>query len=129
MAATADQELVETVLRNLLDNALKFTSKRTDARIENGTHRKDDTQVFFVRDNGAGFEMARAGDLYRPFVRLHTETEYAGLGVGLATVKRALDRHGGRIWAQSAPSQGATFSFTLAPDGASEDTGGSRHLA
>jgi PAS domain S-box-containing protein len=129
MAATADEELVATVLRNLLDNAVKFTSKRTDARIEIGTRREEDTQVFFVRDNGTGFEMARAGDLFRPFVRLHTEAEYAGLGVGLATVKRALDRHGGRIWAQSVPGQGATFSFTLAPDGAREDTSGSRHLA
>ena len=72
--------------------------------------------AFFVRDDGVGFDMARADDLFRPFRRLHSDAEYAGLGVGLAIVKRVLDRLGGRIWVRSGPDEGTTFSFTLAPN-------------
>jgi signal transduction histidine kinase len=102
-------------LRSLLDNALKFTSKRATAHIEVGLQQEDEAPVFFVRDDGVGFDMTRSDGLFRPFARLHAESEYAGLGVGLATAKRVLDRLGGRIWARSSPDQGTTFSFTLAP--------------
>ena len=118
MAANADRDLVTTLLRNLLDNALKFTSRRPDARIEVGCAHEHGVPVFFVRDDGVGFDMARSDDLFRPFTRLHENRDYAGLGLGLATVKRVLDRLGGRIWAATSPEEGTTFSFTLAPNAA-----------
>jgi signal transduction histidine kinase len=115
MGATIDRDLVQTLLRNLLDNALKFTSKRTSAHIEIGLRQRNGVPLFFVHDNGVGFDTERLDELFRPFTRLHGTEEYAGLGIGLATVKRVVDRVGGRIWAKSSPGEGTTFSFTLAP--------------
>ncbi len=108
-----DPPLLRVVLENLLGNAWKFTSKREEARIEFGVLRQDDQPVYYVRDNGAGFDMARVDKLFRPFQRLHTEEEFPGTGIGLATVQRIILRHGGRIWAEGAVGQGATFYFTL----------------
>ena len=110
--AQADGRLVRTLLENLLGNAWKFTSKTADARIVVGS---SDGRTFFVRDNGAGFEIANARKLFSPFERLHTTDDFPGTGVGLATVQRIVDRHGGRIWVQAQVDSGATFFFTLAP--------------
>src|SRR4029079_6521781 len=99
LAAQADPTLVTVALENLLGNAWKFTSKRPSARIELG--RAADT--FFVRDDGVGFDMAHARDLFQPFQRLHSRSDFEGTGVGLATVQRVIERHGGRIWAESVP--------------------------
>ncbi len=109
LPAHGDPRLVRVVLENLLRNAWKFTSKRDAARIELGAA----GNAFFVRDNGAGFDPARADKLFTPFHRLHTAADFEGTGVGLATAQRIVHRHGGRIWAESAPERGATFYFTL----------------
>ncbi|HEV2704021.1 MAG TPA: response regulator [Steroidobacteraceae bacterium] len=112
-----DPGLIEQVLANLLSNAFKFTRARADARIEVGTYRAendgDDEQVYFVRDNGAGFNMKYAAKLFGVFQRLHSQEQFPGTGVGLSIVKRILERHGGRIWAESEPGQGATFFFVV----------------
>jgi signal transduction histidine kinase len=108
-----DPRLLTVLLENLLGNAWKFTSKQPEARIEVGKERRDGTTTFFVRDNGAGFEMEYANKLFAPFQRLHDATEFPGTGIGLATVHRVVSRHGGRIWAHASPGQGATFLFTL----------------
>jgi len=108
-----DRQLLEVALQNLLANAWKFTSKQPDARIEFGTRGENGQTVYFVRDNGAGFDMAYAGNLFGPFQRLHTHDEFEGHGIGLATVQRVIRRHGGRIWAEGEVGKGATFSFTL----------------
>ena len=131
MAANADRDLVATLLRNLLDNALKFTSKRPSAHIQMGVRHENGIPVFFVRDDGVGFDMAHSDpdDLFRPFARLHGAGEYDGLGVGLATVKRVLDRLGGRISARSSPEEGTTFSFTLAPSAPSPEDGDALDMA
>ena len=111
--AEADPRLLRVALENLLGNAWKFTSKRTAARIEFGVDVGQEGSIFFVRDNGAGFDMAYADKLFGVFQRLHPVSEFEGTGVGLATVRRIVSRHGGRIWADGAPNQGATFFFTL----------------
>jgi two-component system, NtrC family, sensor kinase len=111
----ADSGLMRVVFDNLLSNAWKFTAKVPAARIEVGTDQQEGVTVFFVRDNGAGFNMEYAEKLFSPFQRLHTEAEFAGTGIGLATVHRIVDRHGGRIWAESSVDHGATFYFTLPP--------------
>jgi two-component system NtrC family sensor kinase len=111
--AEADPGLLKIVLENLLGNAWKFTSKVPSARIEVGRTLVPEGHAFFVRDNGAGFSMSYADKLFRPFQRLHTNKEFPGTGIGLATVYRAIDRHGGRIWAESAVGEGAAFFFTL----------------
>lgn len=108
-----DARLVTMLYENLLGNAWKFSSKQTGAHIEAGGETRDGETVFFVRDNGAGFDMQYANMLFAPFQRLHSATEFPGTGVGLATVHRVVTRHGGRIWAESAPEKGATFFFTL----------------
>jgi signal transduction histidine kinase len=110
--AMADGRLVRTLLENLIGNAWKFTSKVAAPRIEIGS---SDGRAYFVRDNGAGFDIAQARKLFSPFERLHSTDEFPGTGVGLATVQRIVDRHGGRIWVQAQVGGGATFFFTLAP--------------
>ena len=108
-----DSHLLRVLLENLLGNAWKFTSRQTPARIEFGAHREGDRLVYYVRDNGVGFDMAYADKLFGAFQRLHAATEFPGTGIGLATVERILHRHGGRVWAHSEVGQGATFFFTL----------------
>jgi len=112
LAAECDGRLVKIVLENLLGNAWKFTRNRADAKIEVGTM-GGTPRTFFVRDNGAGFDMAYASKLFRTFQRLHSNKEFEGTGIGLATVLRVIRRHSGKIWAESAVGQGATFYFTL----------------
>ena len=108
-----DQALLLLVLENLLGNAFKFTSKRAEARVEFGVERQNGVPVYYVRDNGAGFDMAYADKLFGAFQRLHSEAEFPGTGIGLATVQRVIHRHGGRVWADGAVDGGATFRFTL----------------
>lgn len=112
--ARGDERLLEIALENLLENAWKFTGLRDTARIEFGVEQCADGQaVWYVKDNGVGFDMAYAGELFGAFQRLHSEEEFPGTGIGLATVQRIIHRHGGRTWAEAAPDQGATFFFTL----------------
>jgi PAS domain S-box-containing protein len=111
--ADSDPALARALVENLVGNAWKFTSKVPAARIEFGAIEKDGRPAFFVRDNGAGFDMAFAGKLFSPFRRLHTEAEFPGTGIGLATAQRIVRRHGGRTWAEGAVNAGATFYFTL----------------
>lgn len=113
--AVADPRMVYIVVENLLSNAWKFSARVQEAVIEFGATDEAGERVFYVRDNGAGFDMKHAGKLFGAFNRLHDEREFAGTGIGLATVRRIIQRHGGRIWAASAPGQGATFYFTLPP--------------
>ena len=112
--ALADPRLMHIVLQNLLHNAWKFTGRCAAARIEFGETEVDGERVFFVRDNGAGFDPAHSKNLFGAFQRLHRPDEFAGTGIGLATVQRIVQRHGGRIWAEGAVGEGATFCFTLA---------------
>lgn len=113
LRADLDPSLAHALLENLLGNAWKFTSKTNGARVEFGTTRRDGVDAFYVRDNGAGFDMAFANKLFAPFQRLHTTQEFPGTGIGLATVQRIVRRHGGRIWAEGAVKAGATFFFSL----------------
>jgi signal transduction histidine kinase len=115
LAVVADVRLARVVLDNLLGNAWKFTSKTPTPRIQLGAEQLDGECVFFVRDNGAGFDMQYVQQLFSPFRRLHRQTDFPGTGVGLATVQRVVQRHGGRIWAESREGHGAAFFFTLAP--------------
>jgi len=107
--------MLSIVVENLLGNAWKYTGSRTEATIELGCRERDGEAVYFVRDDGAGFDMKYAGKLFEPFQRLHGVSEFEGTGIGLATVERIVRRHGGRVWAESAVDRGATFFFTLAP--------------
>jgi light-regulated signal transduction histidine kinase (bacteriophytochrome) len=113
LVAQADANLIQIAINNLLRNAWKFTSKKDAARIEFGQIDMEGKQAFFVRDNGAGFDMAYAHNLFGAFQRLHSETEFEGSGIGLAMVRRIIQRHGGIVWAEAADGQGATFYFTL----------------
>jgi len=141
LTAEGDARLLRAAIENLLDNAWKYTAKQPQARIEfgrltplpglsatpppsPGALRRErgeglgvGGEVYFVRDNGAGFDMAYADKLFGVFQRLHAQGEFKGLGIGLATVQRILHRHGGRVWAESAVGQGATFYFTIAKEG------------
>jgi light-regulated signal transduction histidine kinase (bacteriophytochrome) len=132
----ADASLLRQVLENLIANAWKFTSKKSCAEISVGKQPGAGQQaaVYFVRDNGAGFDMAHADKLFGTFERLHSPEEFAGNGIGLATVKRIITRHNGKIWADSVVGQGSTFYFTLgsdqghtAPGGGSDDKDADMH--
>lgn len=111
--AQGDDHLLAVVLENLLGNAWKFTQKSEHAVIEFGVLPGDDGKVYFVRDNGAGFDMAYAGKLFQPFQRVHKAEDFPGTGIGLATVKRIVERHGGRIWMEGEVGKGATVYFTI----------------
>jgi light-regulated signal transduction histidine kinase (bacteriophytochrome) len=114
VVAQADHGLMRAVLENLLGNAWKYSGKKDHAEIEFGIETgADGAAVYFVRDNGAGFDMKYADRLFRPFERLHRADEFEGTGVGLATVQRIIQRHRGRIWAEASPGQGAKFFFTV----------------
>jgi light-regulated signal transduction histidine kinase (bacteriophytochrome) len=111
--ADGDPALLRVVLENLIGNAWKYTGKTERARIEFGLEGEGGAPRYYVRDNGAGFDMTYAGKLFAPFQRLHTTSEFEGSGVGLATVARVIRRHGGKVWAEGAVGRGATVSFTL----------------
>jgi light-regulated signal transduction histidine kinase (bacteriophytochrome) len=113
LSVRGDRRLLNVALENLLGNAWKFTAKRDDAHIWFGRQPGPDGDVFHVRDDGAGFDMAYADKLFAPFQRLHRPSEFEGTGIGLATVQRVVARHGGRIWARGAVDEGATISFTI----------------
>ena len=116
LVASGDPGLLRVVMDNLLSNAWKYTGQVTHARIEFGIETQaEGPPAYFVRDNGAGFDMRAAERLFSPFRRLHSEREFPGTGIGLATVQRIVHKHGGRIWADAVPGQGATFRFTLPP--------------
>ena len=114
ITAYGDAGLLRIVLENLFANAWKFSSRREVTRIEFGTRMETDGRaVYFVKDNGAGFDSTRAKKLFTPFQRFHTQEDFKGTGVGLATVRRVIHRHGGAIWADAQVDQGATFSFSI----------------
>jgi len=113
IVAEGDPRLLRVVLENLLGNAWKFTAKSDQQRVEFGAIQKDGQVTYFVQDSGAGFDMAYANKLFKPFQRLHSEADFAGTGIGLATVQRVIERHGGRVWAESAVHQGTTFFWTV----------------
>lgn len=113
LVVDADPGLMRTVLENLFGNAWKFTAPRDLARIELGISPADTRRVYFVRDNGVGFDMNYAAKLFKPFQRLHQASEFEGTGIGLATVHRIITRHGGRVWAEGAQDRGVTVYFTL----------------
>jgi PAS domain S-box-containing protein len=113
LSAVGDARLLQIALENLLGNAWKFTRKQPQAHIEFGVTEQDGMPVYYVRDNGAGFDMAHAAKLFGAFERLHADSDFEGTGIGLATVRRVIQRHGGKVWAEGKPGQGATFYFTL----------------
>jgi K+-sensing histidine kinase KdpD len=114
--AVGDSNLLHSVLENLLNNAFKFSAGRQIARIGFGVEEKNGAKAYFVQDNGAGFDMKYADKLFQPFQRLHSNSEFPGTGIGLATVQRVIRRHGGKIWAEGEVGKGATFHFTLAQE-------------
>lgn len=118
--AHGDPVMLRLIVANLLGNAWKYTRPRTAPRIEFGIHQRTGETVYFVRDNGIGFDMAHAGTLFQPFRRLVNVSQYEGTGIGLAAVRRAVEYYGGRIWAEAEPGSGATFWFTLGGKSAEE---------
>ena len=115
-----DPSLLRILLENLLGNAVKYSSNTPQPKIEFGSMVQNDRSVYYVRDNGAGFDMAYAGKLFSAFQRLHRNEDYPGMGIGLATVKRIVNRHGGEVWAEGHPGKGAVFYFTLEAPGNSD---------
>src|SRR5204862_4103241 len=111
--ANGDRRLVTQVFQNLLANAIKFTRNQNSTRIEVGYQAGVGEGIYYVRDNGVGFDMDHALKLFGTFQRLHAANEFEGSGIGLATVQRIIARHGGRVWAEARPNQGATFYFSL----------------
>jgi PAS domain S-box-containing protein len=129
LTAEGDAQLLRVVLENLFGNAWKFTANRPRARIEFGAlPQSNGARTYFVRDDGAGFDMAHAGHLFKPFKRLHDQSEFRGTGIGLATVQRVIHRHQGKIWAEGVVNHGATFCFTLTGE-AGESNGQDYHPA
>ncbi len=115
LCVNGDRHLLQIALQNLLGNAWKYTGDRSPTHIEVGTTEVGNHTVYFVRDNGAGFDMKHAHRLFKAFQRLHSQSEFPGTGIGLTTVQRIIHRHGGKIWADSAVGEGTTFYFTLMP--------------
>ncbi|HXV22342.1 MAG TPA: ATP-binding protein [Desulfuromonadales bacterium] len=113
LTARGDSQLLKVALKNLIENALKYTRTVSQPQIELGMINQQGKQVFFVRDNGVGFDMKDADKLFKPFQRLHNPKEFPGTGIGLATVQRIIQRHGGEIWAKGDPGKGAVFFFSL----------------
>jgi light-regulated signal transduction histidine kinase (bacteriophytochrome) len=114
LQAKGDPQLLRIVLSNLLHNAWKYTSKRSQAKIEFACYSQNERQLtYLIKDNGAGFDLAYGDKLFTAFQRLHSQSEFPGTGIGLATVQRIIYRHGGRVWAEGARDQGATFYFSL----------------
>jgi light-regulated signal transduction histidine kinase (bacteriophytochrome) len=113
LVVQGDRTMLGICLQNLLGNAVKFTARTEDAMVEVGMINQSGATVYFVRDNGAGFDMAFAEKLFEPFCRLHAECEFEGNGIGLAMVQRIIERHGGNVWAEAEPGKGATFYFTI----------------
>ena len=113
VVVTGDGQLLKIAMENLLQNAWKFTGKQAEPRVEFGVTQTSGEPTYFIRDNGAGFEMTYAARLFGPFQRLHSQQEFPGNGIGLATVQRIIHRHGGKVWAEGLVGQGATFYFTL----------------
>jgi light-regulated signal transduction histidine kinase (bacteriophytochrome) len=110
---TGDASLLHQVWQNLISNAIKYSSKKTNPEVQIGTVSNDEGVVYFVRDNGSGFDMKYAAKLFGAFQRFHTADEFEGTGIGLAIVKRIISKHGGTIWADAKPDEGATFFFTI----------------
>jgi light-regulated signal transduction histidine kinase (bacteriophytochrome) len=113
LVANADRNLMQIALQNLLGNAWKYTKNKPEAKIEFSSLKQENKTIFFIRDNGAGFDMRYANKLFGAFQRLHSPAEFEGTGIGLATVKRIIRRHHGTIWAEAEVNQGAVFYFTL----------------
>ena len=122
LLTSGDPRLLQVALKNLMDNAWKFTSKQTQAGIEFGMEKNRQGPVYYLRDNGVGFDPRYAHKLFSAFQRLHDASEFPGTGIGLATVKRVITKHGGQIWVEGAPGEGTTFYFTLHPKYAVRDT-------
>jgi light-regulated signal transduction histidine kinase (bacteriophytochrome) len=113
MRVRGDATMLQVMLQNLLSNAWKFTSKREKTTIEFGVEARDLRNIYFIRDNGAGFDMQFAERIFMPFKRFHANSEFPGVGIGLATADRIIKRHNGRIWAESEPGKGTVFYFSL----------------
>ena len=113
LVVDGDKRLLKIMMENLLGNAWKFTSRHQMARIEFGAEEQEGKKVCFVRDDGAGFDMAYVNKLFVPFQRLHASTEFPGTGVGLTTIQHIIHRHGGKVWAEGEVEKGATFYFSL----------------